>query len=97
MPHSVSSNDPTPRDNDDDEVLPDAPAAEAENNETASEQKTETGIKLEDLFAGGEDDDDDEFPASSAPHAKITSSPPPALAPTPAPYVRRPKRNIMID
>lgn len=89
MPHFVSSNDPTPRDNDDDEVLPDAPAAEAENNETAGEQKTETGIKLEDLFAGEEDD---EFPASSAPHAKITSSPPPALAPTPAPYVRRPKK-----
>lgn len=82
MPHSVTSNDSAPRDNGDDEILPDAPAPEI--NEASEEQRTDTNIKLEDLFA--EDDDDDEFPASSAADVKMRSSPP--VAPTPAPYAR---------
>lgn len=83
MPHSVASNDSAPRDNGDDEILPDAPATD--NNETPEEQKADTNIKLEDLFAD-DDDDDDEFPASSAADVKMRSSPP--VAPTPAPYAR---------
>lgn len=82
MPHSLSSNDSAPRDNGDDEILPDAPAMA--NNEVPEEQKAETNIRLEDLFA--DDDDDDEFPASSAADVKMRSSPPPA--PTPAVYAR---------
>lgn len=83
MPHSVTSNDSTLRDTGDEEILPDAPATD--NNEASEEQKADTNIKLEDLFAN-DDDDDDEFPASSAGDAKMRSSPP--LAPTPAPYAR---------
>lgn len=84
MPHSVASNDSAPRDNGDDEILPDAPATD--NNEAPEEQKADTNIKLEDLFADDDDDDDDEFPASSAADVKMRSSPP--VAPTPAPYAR---------
>lgn len=83
MPHSVASNDSSPRDNGDEEILPDAPATD--NNEASEEQKAETNVKLEDLFAD-DDDDDDEFPASSAADVKMRSSPP--VAPTPAPYAR---------
>jgi DNA primase small subunit len=83
MPHSVASNDSSPRDNGDGEILPDAPTLD--NNEASEEQKTETNVKLEDLFAD-DDDDDDEFPASSAADVKMRSSPP--VAPTPAPYAR---------
>lgn len=56
MPHSVSPP------GQDDEVMPDAPAA-AEND---------TGVKLEDMF---NDDEDEEFPASSAPDTKMESPP----------------------
>lgn len=80
MPHSVSSNDSASRDNGDDEILPDAPATD---NEALEEQKADTNIKLEDLFA--DDDDDDEFPASSTADVNMRSSPP---APAPAPYAR---------
>lgn len=82
MPHSVTSNESAPRENVDDEILPDAPTTD--NNEASEGQKADTNIKLEDLFA--DDDDDDEFPASSAADVKMRSSPP--VAPTPAPYAR---------
>ncbi|CAL5866248.1 uncharacterized protein PFLUO_LOCUS455 [Penicillium psychrofluorescens] len=65
MPHSVSPP------GQDDEVMPDAPAA-AEND---------TGVKLEDMF---NDDEDEEFPASSAPDTKM-ESPPSEEVPAPAP------------
>ncbi|KUL84528.1 hypothetical protein ZTR_08760 [Talaromyces verruculosus] len=84
MPHSVASNDSSPRDNADEEILPDAPATD--NNEASEEQKAETNVKLEDLFA--DDDDDDEFPASSAADVKMRSSPP--VAPTLAPVSQGP-------
>ena len=81
MPHSVSSEE-KPRM--DEEVLPDAPAAESGEGEKSGESDSSKpvedgsanqqvdGIKLEDLF---NDDVDDEFPVSSA--AELRSSPPP--------------------
>ncbi|QKX62951.1 uncharacterized protein TRUGW13939_10119 [Talaromyces rugulosus] len=86
MPHSVSSNDSAPHNNDE-EILPDAPSA-PENESVTDEQKgqpnqnAEGNVKLEDLFAN-DDDDDDEFPASSAPDVKMASSPPPIPAAAP--------------
>lgn len=63
MPHSVSP--PGSAAQNDDEMLPDAPAAE-------------NGVKLEDMF--NDDDDDDEFPASEAHDVKMESSPAPMPA-----------------
>jgi DNA primase small subunit len=89
MPHSVSSNDFAPHNNDE-EILPDAPSA-PENESVTDEQNgqpnqnAEGNVKLEDLFAGDEDDDE-EFPASSAPDVKMASSPPPIPAAYDPPY-----------
>lgn len=90
MPHSVSSNDSAPHNNNDDEIMPDAPSA-PDNEAVTEEQKGQTNqnaegnVKLEDLFAD-DDDDDDEFPASSAPDVKMESSPPPIPAAYDFPY-----------
>lgn len=67
MPHSVSPEKSRSPDNGEDEVLPDAPAA----NDAPNGQEG-TGVKLEEMF--DDDDDDDEFPASSAPDNKMETS-----------------------
>lgn len=71
--------------NDEDEVLPDAPASsspepgqakgepEEEVTKPAAEQ-TSGQVQLADLF--DDDDDDEEFPGSSAVEGKLPSSPP---------------------
>ena len=59
------------QENGEDEVLPDAPAADSATND--QDEKEGTGVKLEDLF-NGDDDDDEEYPASSAPDNKMEAS-----------------------
>lgn len=71
MPHSVSPEQSRAQENGEDEVLPDAPAADSASNDQG--EKEGTGVKLEDLF-NGDDDDDDEYPASSAPDNKMEAS-----------------------
>lgn len=69
MPHSVSPESRL-QENGEDEILPDAPPSNGQ------EEKEGTGVKLEDMFG----DDDDEYPASSAPdNNKIEASSPPAV------------------
>ena len=71
MPHSESPDQSRAQENGEDEVLPDAPAADSASNDQG--EKEGTGVKLEDLF-NGDDDDDDEYPASSAPDNKMETS-----------------------
>ncbi|KAL4810112.1 hypothetical protein BDV18DRAFT_150472 [Aspergillus unguis] len=85
MPHSVAS-EGSQTSHKDEEVLPDAPAAEAshdaEDNGEGVTEKPTTGVKLEDLF-DDDDDDDNEFPTSSAP-AETKTEPTEASGPPPA-------------
>ena len=72
MPHSVSPPEQSrAQENGEDEVLPDAPAANPAANDQGEQEGN--GVKLEDLF-NGDDDDDDEYPASSAPENKMETS-----------------------
>lgn len=73
MPHSVSPEQSRAQENGEDEVLPDAPAADSTSNNDQDE-KEGAGVKLEDLFNDDDDDDDDEYPASSAPDNKMEAS-----------------------
>lgn len=71
MPHSVSSAD-SPAHDHDDEVLPDAPAADADSSTTedkapAAPENQATGVRLEDMFS--DEENDEEFPVSNGPEA----------------------------
>lgn len=80
MPHSEPSETTPPSDNDN-EVLPDAPAdnpPDTKESNDATSTNEAGGVKLEDMF---NDDDDDEFPAPSAPDSKVDV---PSSAPEPA-------------
>lgn len=73
MPHSTSPKK-SPSDENDGDMLPDAPPAESEpkpQEDNGTSGNETAGVKLEDLF---NDDDDDEYPTSSAPEAKAEPS-----------------------
>lgn len=78
MPHSVSPHESPPREVEDSEILPDAPASQQhgavtmEGSEQVEVKNESTGTKLEDMF-NDDDDDDNEFPNSSVSNAKTAT------------------------
>jgi DNA primase small subunit len=82
MPHSVSST-ASPAHDHDDEILPDAPGADAHSSTTEDKAPTAcenqaTGVRLEDMFS--DEDNDEEFPVLNAPEAQNESTAPPAAS-----------------
>ncbi|PYH40266.1 DNA primase subunit PRI1 [Aspergillus saccharolyticus JOP 1030-1] len=85
MPHSVSSQG-SAAERKDEEVLPDAPAAETTSEDRANApDNAAAGMKLEDLF--NDDDEDEEYPASSAPNIQGPDAMQTDAAPAPGPEV----------